>query len=133
MSFFLGYNLTMDIISKVRVQITDWELSHKVFSEALGFKVISHSKTISKYEMNSHAQVITAIKSDIYDSKPASVELIVNDEKVKKVASILKGTEENFVYTEKAGDGILATLDWAMSNGSSLRLESFEEGYWNEK
>ena len=123
----------MDIISNASFQVTDWELSHKIFSEALGFKTLVHNKTFSKYELDSHGQIITATANELYDSKPASIGLIVSAEKVERVAKLLKEANEKFVYSEKVGSGIISTLEWVISNGSILRLESFEDSYWDEK
>ncbi len=120
----------MDIIAKAGFLAENLELTHKVFTEGFGFEG-QLTKTVSTYEMDSHGQILVSTKDSIYEQKASSLYLIVSPEKVTKAANILKEAGvPHVIYHENAGDGILATLDWALDNGQSLRLESFEDGYW---
>lgn len=123
--------LAMDIISEARMLVGDLELIDKVFSEGLGFKV-KRLKTFNRYTMDSHAEILVYSDFDMFRLPSIGVHLTTSTEKIAKVANILKEAKEkqNFIYHEKIGDGILSTLDWASKDGSSLRLESFEDSYW---
>jgi predicted urease superfamily metal-dependent hydrolase len=122
----------MEIISKVNLRVDDMELAHTVFASGLGLVGNPH-KTITRYKMSNHSEILVYQDSEIFRESPTHVYLTVTAEKVTKVHEILKKAGVKYlVFHENVGDGIINTLEWGMADGSSLRLESFEDNYWTK-
>ena len=124
------YSAGLRVSELVNLRVDDMVLAHKVFTEALRFSG-NLNKTIVTYKMENHSEVHIYHDPEIFRESPTHVYLTVSPEKVANSAQILKESGVKYViYHENVGEGIINTLEWGMEDGSSLRLESFEDSYW---